>query len=771
MTLRIKTSLVDGRYLVGLLALLLSGCFGATAAEQRFYTLSLPQVDQPPRSQTTAEVWVKEVEIAPVYNRPQIVFRFSPQELQFFNQNRWADRPSRMISQLLVRSVATSGIFRSVVQRLGTEAPTYVLDSSVEAIEELQGGALWYAHLAMTFRLARFDDNRAVWQYSFDERRPLNRQDLGLVTRAMSEILDEQMRIALAQMQSVLVGGKPVPSAATAPPAVALPQPATPPQSAGLAPSSNGNDRPAVRDAKVAFDGTNGTLVNWRNSPQYHSDPTPLPAGKGAIFLPSLSLKAEREPPVTVLQHGKVVASGNMGRRIAVAPGSYVVSFGSGPAAQHLTRSVAVAEGRTSIVTPDWAVLDVSVVNAKFIPFLGTYEIIRMEDREYMGVGYGVDEELGQRAQVWVLRPGLHKIVQSGSTYRARINFATVLLLPGMAVPYVLVQDDVSREFLGAGVAEPDATRWTDAPADQEGAWRFRTSLGGSVLLTNRSEGYSSAPVGSSLGIDLFSDNRLYWKADPHLWTTRLEVEEGQMLQPTIGKDNKPGSLMDGRLQSTKDRVYFNSIYMYHYLPWVGPYLRFGGETTLFDRVTYFEQPTQVVVQSPQGAQLATYKGADGKGETRFTVSGPLTPVQLKQGAGVNFRVIHDLTFDLDLRSGFGSRQYLARSQLVPKDDPSTPGFELREVGDTALAGLEASALGQVRFSRYLQGSTELDGLLPFDGVGSTQLAWRSALSLRLGSFAALTYTLSVVRQPNVRPDTPWAMEQGLQLRFHYTPL
>lgn len=768
--------------LASLLAVALTGCFGATTAEQRYYTLSLPQADQPVRSQFPAEVWVKEVEVAPVYNRPQIVFRFSPQEMQFFNQNRWADRPSRMLGQLLLRSLSTSGIFRSVVARLGTTAPMYVLDSSVEAIEELQGGNLWFAHLAMTFRLARFDDNRSIWQYSFDERRPLNRQDLGLVTRAMSEILDEQLQIALGQMQATLAG-KPVPTAASPPvAATALPQAASPSQSseptAPVAPSPAAAlpSRPAsaehsaAPDATLKFDGTNGSRVNWRSTPQYHSDATIIPAGKGAIFLPSLSLKAEREPPVTVLQKGRVVASGGMGRRIPVAAGTYVVSFGSGPAAQHLIRTVVVAEGKTAIVTPDWAVLDVSVVNAKFIPFLGTYEIIRMQDREYMGIGYGVNEELGQRAQVWVLRPGLHKIVQSGSTYRARTNFATVLLMPGMAVPYVLVQDEVSRDFLGAGVAEPDATRWTDTPPDQEEAWRFRTSLGGSLLLTNRSEGYSSAPVGSSAGIDLFSDNRLYWKSDPHLWTTRLELEEGQLLQPTIGKDNKPGSLMDGRLQSTKDRVYFNSIYMYQYLPWVGPYLRLGGETTLFDQLTYFEEPTEVVVQRPDGSPAGTYKGSDGKGETRFTLSGPLSPVQLKQGAGVNFRVIHDTTFDLDLRSGFGSRQYLSRSQLVAKDSPSTASFEVREVADTVLAGLEASALGQVRFTRYLQGSSEFDALLPFDGVGSTQLTWRSVVSLRLGSFAALTYTLNVVRQPNVRPDTPWAVEQGLQLRFSYTP-
>ncbi len=746
-------------------ALVLSGCWGTTAAEQRFYTLSLPQAAATTTGRHAAQVWVKEVEIAPVYNRPQIVFRFSPQELQFFNQSRWADRPSRMVGQLLERAVTTSGVFAGVVARLGTAPPTYVLDSSVEAIEELEGGDLWYAHLAMTLRLSRFDDNRAVWQFSFDERRPINRQDLGLVTRALSEILDEQLGIALRQMEAALDGKPPL---ATKP----VPTAASPPKSNGIELQPNQAVHGSVPVAgETKFDGTNGSEVNWRNSTQYHSDNTAIPTGKGAIFLPSLSLKAEREPPVSVLQDGKVVGSGGMGRRIVMAPGQYEVAFGSGPASQHLLRQVVVEEGRTTIVSPDWAVLDVSVVNAKFIPFLGTYEIMRMDDREYMGVGYGVDEELGQRAQVWVLKPSLYKIVQSGSTYRARTNFATVLLVPGMAVPYLLVQDDTTRDFLGAGVAEPDSSRWVDTRTDQEGNWRFRTSLGGSVLLNNRTEGYSSAPVGSSLGIDLFSDNRLTFNSDPHIWTTRLEIEEGQSLQPTIGTDNKPGSLLDGRLLSVKDRVYFNSIYIYQYLPWVGPYLRVGGETTLVDQQTYFEKPTQVVVQDTGGATIATHNGRDGKGETKFVLSGPLTPVQLKQGAGVNFRVLHNTTFDLDLRSGLGSRQYLARNQLVPKDDPNTPSFEVRRVAGTVLTGFEASALGQLRLTRYLQGSTELDALLPFDGLTATQLTWRSALSLRLGSYASLTYTLNVVRQPNVRPDTPWATEQGLQLRFHYAPL
>ena len=601
----------------------------------------------------------------------------------------------------------------------------------------------------MTLRLTRFEDNRTVWQFSFDERRPLSEQNVGLVVRAMSEILHEQLELAMPEVEAV-VAGKPLPVRST------VPQDVTP---------TSGDATTPMPRVSESFDGTNGTHVNWRHSAQYQSDATPVMAGQGAIFLPALSQRPDREPPVTVLADGKRVASGTMGRRIPLAPGNYQVEFGSGPISQHLLREVTVVEGETSIVTPDWATLEVSVVNVNFIPFLGTYEIIRMDDREYMGVGYGVNEELGQETQVWVLQPGLHKLIQSGSTYRARTNFSTVRLIAGMAVPFTLVQDEVTRDFLGAGVAEPEQGRSLDSH------WSVHASLGGSVLLTSRTEGFSSAPSGNSLGIDLFTDNRVQYKSDQHLWTTRLEIEEGQTLTPIIGADNKPGSLLDGRLQSTKDRVYLNSVYIYQYLPWIGPYVRIGGETSLFNHYSYFAKPTPVVIQDANGNTLSTRTGTDGLGESQFELASTLTPIQLKQGAGVNLRVLHNVFADLDLRSGLGSRQYIANGQLVPTDDPNTAAFELRQVRGTVLTGIEVSALGMARVSRFLQVSTEFDMLLPFEGLTATQMTWRNTLSLRLSSFASVTYTLNIVRQPNVNPIDPFASEQGLQLRFFYAPL
>lgn len=737
--------------LLCLLPVVLTGCFGATTAEQRYYSISLPNIEQPTQSHHNAQLLIREVEISPVYNRPQMVYRISAQELQFFHQNNWADRPSRMLGQLLAQAITHAGIFRNVVERLGDKPPDFVLDTSVQSIEELQGGGMWFAHMAMTFRLARFADNATIWQFTFDQRRPLTQQDLGLVVRAMSEILDEQLHIALPEIDAVLAG-KPLPARPVAQdqPAAATPTEAAKP----VAPQHE------LEDGET-YDGTNALRVNWRRHAQYQSDPTPVPAGNGAVFLPSLSLKPDREPQVTLLQGGKIAATGSVARRIAVPPGHYQVDFGSGPDAQHLLRDVDVVEGQTVIVKPDWAALDISVVDVNFVPFLGTYEIVRMQDHEYLGTGYGVNEELGQQTLVWITAPGLHKIIQTGSTYRARTNFSTVRLIAGASVPFTLVQDPVTHDFLAAGVDDRDMGK------DPESHWKIRSSLGGSVLLNNRSEGYSSAPSGSGLAIDVFFDNYAQLQKDQHLWTTRLDLEEAQTLLPTLGSDHKPGNLLDGRLQSTKDRLYLNSVYIFQYLPWIGPYVRIGGESTLFNQYSYFSQPTNVVIQDANGAALPD-NAVSHTGVAQYQLTSPLGPIQLKQGAGVNLRVLHNTMFDLDLRSGLGAFEYISRGQLVRHDDPNTPEFELRQVPTNVLTGIEVSALSQMRLSRYLQASTDFDMLLPFQGFGSTTLIWRNAMALRLSSFASLTYTFNVVRQPNVQVDQAFAVEQGLQLRFFY---
>jgi hypothetical protein len=283
--------------------------------------------------------------------------------------------------------------------------------------------------------------------------------------------------------------------------------------------------------------------------------------------------------------------------------------------------------------------------------------------------------------------------------------------------------------------------------------------------------------------MEVYADNLLRFSHEPHLWTTRLEFEAGQTLQSRIQEDQEPGTLLQNPIQSIQaDRLYLNSIYTYHLLSWAGPYARVAGETSLFEHSTEFASPTIVEVQDDHGTPIDYLYGADGNGVYRIHLANPFSPTELKQGTGVNFRLLHNTILDLDLRTGIGSRQYLTRGeQLLVATTPSSggprgadgrlvAGYAVKAVSDSVVAGPEAAVLASARLTRYVQATTELDALVPFSGFSETQYTWRSSVSLRLSTYASLVYTLNLDRHPNVRPDQPLATEQGLQLRFAYTP-
>ncbi|MFW5879067.1 MAG: ABC-type transport auxiliary lipoprotein family protein, partial [Myxococcota bacterium] len=188
-----------------------ASCIFGETQQRRFYTLVRPAPTPITETAHAGELWVREVQIASVYDRPQIVFRHSPTELRYFPFETWADRPQRMMNQHVVQALRASGLFQSVLDRLGTSPPTWVLHPNVEAMEQLDGGDVWYAHLAMSFRLTRWGEDEVLLEHGFSESRPLNDGDVSLTIRALSEILDEELGRLMEKIDARLSGREPPP--------------------------------------------------------------------------------------------------------------------------------------------------------------------------------------------------------------------------------------------------------------------------------------------------------------------------------------------------------------------------------------------------------------------------------------------------------------------------------------------------------------------------------------------------------------------------------
>lgn len=706
-----------------LLVCTLAAC--RTTAPRHYYALTAHDSATRFARPYPVKLRVRDLEMRRSYRRDELVVRADAHEITFLRKQRWSEPPQRMISGLIRERVRQSGIAVEVQDDSGIGEPDFVLRGEIEAIEQLIAGKDAYAHLALTYRLASFKDDAIVWTFRIDARRLVSGTSLRSTVRALSELLAAETDRALVDLGRFFGD----PTAPGAPPAA--PVAAT-----------------RLRDAGVLGPDDSSPL---NRLPQLLRDDTEIPVGWGAIFAPSLS-NGDREPLAAVHRQGRSFAQGRLGERIAVPPGDYEVRIGSGADDQRSLARVRVVAGKTTIVPATWAALNIAVVDETFVSFRGTYELIRMDSREDFGLGFGADEQLGEVTRVWVLPPGLYKIIRTGGTYRDRTDFATVRLEAGRLTRFTLVLDRVEGRFLGAGEADPDRVAPGGGGDVEEGAWLLRAVVGGDFAL-RRSERIGEQQ-GWRVSGRVFLDSAVRYLFDRHLWHTQLEFEQGQTRLPD--QDN---------FQSDTDRLFFHTIYTYELFPRFGPYVRAGLETKLLPRYENFDMPQDVVVLDEDGNPVRTEIGV-----SRVKLGSTFAPLQLKEGAGGNFRLLRSRFAELDLRVGIGGRQTYANELFVFEEGEDGEPNQLIPVIDSTIEGLEGTLVGLGRITRFVTVSTELDGLLPID-VEDIVVTWRNQVTVRLASFLSLNYRFNLSRDPNLGIGSDIRTEHDVQLRFSFVLL
>lgn len=472
---------------------------------------------------------------------------------------------------------------------------------------------------------------------------------------------------------------------------------------------------------------------------QLDADPTLVPFGKGALFVPSMTYGLD-EPPIAVFFNGQRIEQGTTGKRIVLHPGTYDVRVGSGGQEERITVQATVREGHTTVLPVTWSALVVHVIDEQYGSVRSSYELIRVEDREYIGLGFGTDELAGEPISTWILRPGLYKIVRVGETYRARRDFATVRLLPGKLTHFLLVVDEDTGEFAGGGEVPEDELF---GPRD---GFFGSLILGGDVAVNSRNN-VPGLPDGLSFTARAFLDARLSVEIAENPLILQLQVEEGQTKLPDLP------------FQKSNDRVDLDALYVYRLQPWIGPYARLGAETNLLNSDQVFTEPTDVALTNLSG----TIDTRQDVSELRL--SPPFGLSVIKEGAGLNVRVFKALFGEMTVRGGIGARHRIARNLFELVDDLETEDvLEYREIGSTHQVGVEATVLAIGRLSRYALINLELDTLIPFEGVGQMVLDLEASVALKLTSYASINYVLRFRRDPGLtRRDS---LDQDIRLRF-----
>lgn len=163
--------------------------------------LGLPLSERP----YELRVQVERFAIARFYERDQIVFRLSPEEIRDDRYNLWAVRPSEMITNAVTGYLRSANLFTDLRPDFLDEAPEFTLTGTIDAIERFDSGDRWWARLDGSLQLVD-GEGRIFWQHRFDPNEvEVFERDMAYTVQGMNQILRQNMADAVRSLDRALL--------------------------------------------------------------------------------------------------------------------------------------------------------------------------------------------------------------------------------------------------------------------------------------------------------------------------------------------------------------------------------------------------------------------------------------------------------------------------------------------------------------------------------------------------------------------------------------
>ncbi len=193
-------------------AALIAACSFGRIQTRNYYIISYTSTPNPPAHSLRPYPYAIQIgrfDVQRIFNRQNILYRYSPHQIQYYEIQQWAVRPDDMIGDMVFKHFEASELTNRVGIDFFETSADFRIEGSVEALEKLDAGDLYFAHLAMSFKMLRVADGEQVWNYSFDQRKQVFQPEMVYTIRGLSSILQSQLDFAVNQIDSLFYSMEP----------------------------------------------------------------------------------------------------------------------------------------------------------------------------------------------------------------------------------------------------------------------------------------------------------------------------------------------------------------------------------------------------------------------------------------------------------------------------------------------------------------------------------------------------------------------------------
>jgi ABC-type uncharacterized transport system auxiliary subunit len=154
--------------MVAILAVL-TGC-GGKVRYPKYYTLNLPPPPDPTAQENVqTSIAVREFQSPGYLRQGPIVYRTTPEEIDFYEYHRWAADPRVLVTSAVIDHLRASGHFSMVSMYNGRPDIDYILSGKLEKLEEVDYEAGVKVEVAVSAQITRVATGATVWSNAVSE--------------------------------------------------------------------------------------------------------------------------------------------------------------------------------------------------------------------------------------------------------------------------------------------------------------------------------------------------------------------------------------------------------------------------------------------------------------------------------------------------------------------------------------------------------------------------------------------------------------------------
>jgi ABC-type uncharacterized transport system auxiliary subunit len=170
--------------------MILPGCGGAVKYPN-YYTLDVPPPPDPPaQGKLHATLAVREFRSPEYLHEGAIVYKTSPEQIGFYNYQRWATDPRELVANAVADRLRANGNFTQVKPYDGRPDIDYVLSGRLEKLEESDYDGGVKVEVAISAQIVRLSTGATIWADSVDEVGKVDKRDVPSVVAAMNRTME-----------------------------------------------------------------------------------------------------------------------------------------------------------------------------------------------------------------------------------------------------------------------------------------------------------------------------------------------------------------------------------------------------------------------------------------------------------------------------------------------------------------------------------------------------------------------------------------------------